>query len=191
MTDWLMVIITAIYVIATIVICVANLKSAKATREQVEESKRQFEEQKRQFEETNRPYIACEYILTSRVFCGIRFYNYGSKPANNVTFKINDSFHDSVSMPNFWRLNDAEYAFGINQSYEFYFSKISDFKENTRDFEVEITYHWQRKMYTENIRINFTKQLPIESVAGNEEKLLDEIKNISSTLKNIATKDNE
>lgn len=46
-TDWLMVVITAVYVIATIFICVANMKSAKATREQIEESKRQFEETKR------------------------------------------------------------------------------------------------------------------------------------------------
>ncbi len=46
-TDWLMVIITAIYVIATIAICWANIKSAKATREQVAESKRQYEETRR------------------------------------------------------------------------------------------------------------------------------------------------
>ncbi len=46
-TDWLMVVITAVYVIATILICRANIKSAKATREQVSESKRQFEETRR------------------------------------------------------------------------------------------------------------------------------------------------
>lgn len=34
-TDWLMVIITGIYVIATIVICRANLSSARATQEQL------------------------------------------------------------------------------------------------------------------------------------------------------------
>lgn len=33
MADWLMVIITAIYVIATIVICIFNGRSAKASRE--------------------------------------------------------------------------------------------------------------------------------------------------------------
>lgn len=46
-TDWLMVVITAVYVVATIFICCANLISAKATREQVTESKRQFEETRR------------------------------------------------------------------------------------------------------------------------------------------------
>ena len=46
-TNWLMVIITAIYVIATIAIWIANNKSAKLTEEQLEETKLQFEETKR------------------------------------------------------------------------------------------------------------------------------------------------
>lgn len=47
MTDWLMVIITAIYVVATILICIANFMSAKATREQIDESKKQHKETQR------------------------------------------------------------------------------------------------------------------------------------------------
>ena len=47
MTDWLMVIITGIYVVATIVISKANISSAKAAQNQVLESRRQFEERKR------------------------------------------------------------------------------------------------------------------------------------------------
>ncbi len=46
-TDWLMVIITFIYVVATILICMANIKSAKASRDQIAESQRQFEEDQR------------------------------------------------------------------------------------------------------------------------------------------------
>ena len=46
-TDWLMVIITFVYVVATIMICIFNGRSAKATREQVLESQRQFDESKR------------------------------------------------------------------------------------------------------------------------------------------------
>ena len=48
MTDWLMVIITAVYVVATIFIWRANNISAKATKDQLEESKRQFEESQKQ-----------------------------------------------------------------------------------------------------------------------------------------------
>ena len=46
-TDWLMVIITFVYVAATILICIFNGRSAKATQEQVAESQRQFDESKR------------------------------------------------------------------------------------------------------------------------------------------------
>lgn len=52
MTDWIMVIITVVYVIATIFICKANIASAKASKEQLEDSKIQFEESKKQFEES-------------------------------------------------------------------------------------------------------------------------------------------
>lgn len=46
-TDWLMVIITAVYVGATIFICVFNGKSAKASMKQVEDSIIQFEANRR------------------------------------------------------------------------------------------------------------------------------------------------
>lgn len=43
-TDWLMLVLTGVYVIATIVICNANLKSAKATRDQLSEMRHEHEE---------------------------------------------------------------------------------------------------------------------------------------------------
>ena len=46
-TDWLMVIITVVYVVATIAICIANFSSANASKKQLEESKRQYEDKKR------------------------------------------------------------------------------------------------------------------------------------------------
>ena len=46
-TDWMMVVITVVYVIATVLICIANFSSAKASKEQLEESKRQYEDSKR------------------------------------------------------------------------------------------------------------------------------------------------
>lgn len=47
MTDWLMVIITFVYVVATIFICVFNYRSAKAAKEQIELSKLQYEDDTR------------------------------------------------------------------------------------------------------------------------------------------------
>ncbi len=58
-TDWLMVLITTIYVVATIAISKANIKSANATREQLAVSKQQFEETKRL---GKLPYLSVEFI---------------------------------------------------------------------------------------------------------------------------------
>ena len=55
LTDWLMVIITAIYIVATIFICIYNGKSAKA-------AKTQTEEMRRQFYATNRPLLSVEIV---------------------------------------------------------------------------------------------------------------------------------
>ncbi len=46
-TDWIMVVITGIYVIATVFIFIANNKSANVTRAQLAESKQQYSETKR------------------------------------------------------------------------------------------------------------------------------------------------
>jgi hypothetical protein len=78
MTDWLMVIITAIYVIATIVICVINSKANKLTREQIERS--------------NRPVVTVYFdIIRSGLMCLV-FENTGNTAASNITVLINDSF---------------------------------------------------------------------------------------------------
>ncbi len=55
-TDWLMVIITSIYVVATILICFYNAKAAKATADQTEEIRTQFYT-------VNRPIITVEIVL--------------------------------------------------------------------------------------------------------------------------------
>ena len=60
-TDWIMVIVTIVYVIATIFIFVANHKSAKASKEQLEESKRQFDL-------INKPLISVEIVQIRRVY---------------------------------------------------------------------------------------------------------------------------
>ncbi len=46
MTDWIMVIITAIYVIATIIMCAFNYESTRISKEQIEEMKRQYKDDK-------------------------------------------------------------------------------------------------------------------------------------------------
>ena len=111
MTDWLMVIITAIYVAATILICYYNGKSAKASNEQAEISKRQTEEMIRQYNETNRPIITIRFdIIRSGLLCFI-VENEGPLPAHNVTIRINDVFINNLpsdhAQKSFRELKDA------------------------------------------------------------------------------------
>ena len=63
--DWVMVIITGIYVIATILICCANIKSANATKEQLAEMQKQYAE-------ANRPAIEMELHYIRRAWYVVR-----------------------------------------------------------------------------------------------------------------------
>ena len=90
MTDWIMVVITAIYVIATIVICYFNGKSAKA-------AKIQTDEMIRQYQMMNRPNITIQFdIIRSGLLCFV-VQNEGNCPAHDVNIHINQAFIDGMS----------------------------------------------------------------------------------------------
>lgn len=85
MTDWAMVVLTAIYVLATILICYYNYGATKASRDQAAEMRRQYEED-------NRPYITVELIYERKVFYGLRFSNHGKRLANHVRIQLDQTF---------------------------------------------------------------------------------------------------
>ena len=92
MTDWLMVIITAIYVVATIAICYFNGKSAKAAQEQTEMSRQQIDEMIKQYNELNRPRVVVYFeIIRSGLLCFV-VENIGSEAAKDVQIRVNDAF---------------------------------------------------------------------------------------------------
>lgn len=88
-SDWVMVLITLVYVIATIFICWANFKSANVSKEQLIEMRKQFES-------NNRPYIEVELALEKRIFYALRFVNNGNVVANNVNIKLDPDFIASL-----------------------------------------------------------------------------------------------
>lgn len=95
-TDWLMVIITTIYVIATILICIYNGKSASAAKEQAEVAREQIDEMIKQYKEINRPYVTIRFdIIRSGLLCFV-VENEGPLPAHNVRIKINQKFIDNI-----------------------------------------------------------------------------------------------
>ena len=111
-TDWLMVIITAIYVAATIFICIYNGKSAKA-------AKKQTEEMIKQFNSANRPIVTVRFdIIRSGLLCFV-FENEGPLPAKNVEIKINKEFIDNISNQSdrdrLEELNDASFYLASKQ----------------------------------------------------------------------------
>ena len=96
MTDWLMVIITAVYVAATIVICVFNGKSAKAAKEQTETARQQIDEMIRQYNESNRPIVIVRFeIIRSGLLCFV-LENIGPVVAEDIKIRINDEFIDNL-----------------------------------------------------------------------------------------------
>ena len=83
-TDWLMVVITAIYVGATIAIWFANNKSARMTEKQLEESRAQFEQSKRL---ECMPFLQLELCTPERASFGSTFPLY-KNDALNESFEI-------------------------------------------------------------------------------------------------------
>lgn len=92
-TDWLMVVITAIYVIATIAICLANTKSAKATREQVAEAKRQFDE-------NNRAFVSVSFEIIKTGLAVLHIHNFGRRVATNVKVDVSKDFLSNMADEN-------------------------------------------------------------------------------------------
>ena len=88
LTDWLMIIITGIYVVATIFIWNSNKQSAKAATEAVEESKNQFNQnlelQRQHNYDSVRPAVSLDYSsdVNDHIYGGsIKITNHGLGPA--------------------------------------------------------------------------------------------------------------
>ena len=96
MADWLMVVITAIYVIATILICVYNKRSADAGKEQAAIAQKQMQEMVDQYNAVNRPIMTVRFeIIRSGLLCLV-FENVGPIPAESVKICINQKFIDNM-----------------------------------------------------------------------------------------------
>lgn len=183
MTDWAMVILTAIYVVATILICFFNYRSAKASREQTMEMKRQYDAE-------NRPYITVELIYERKAFYGLRLTNHGKRIANHVNIQFEQSFLDSIIEPTFKSLLEKqrgrECIIGIGQCYELYFG-TNEFRENSNKAPLSgrITYTDEVSSYSELFHIDFDTYATFFSVGRDIDDFLKEIKLQTKELKRI------
>lgn len=153
MTEWIMVIITGIYVVATILICVFNYRSAKATRDQVAESRRQFEE-------SNRAFVTVNFEIVRNGLAVLRIHNRGKRIANNVKIRISDEFVNNI--PDFRdsiiKLNNSSFILGIEQSWYICMGSHIELEQMGKQImHIDIMYSDSKSDYSQQLDIDLTQ----------------------------------
>ena len=163
-TDWLMVVITAVYVLATIAICRANYKSANASREQLKEMKWQYEDKKRieimpyiQFEITreNTEYVLNLVLDSDSQLTGVyslkmRMKNIGNGTAKDISYEYkyeNNCYDRNSSIKGL--LSGEEHIVKMSFGYS---------ENNKNDRSVCFIFHFKdllENAYSQQITINF------------------------------------
>lgn len=182
-TDWLMVIITAVYVIATIAICWANIKSAKATRAQLEESKRQFNE-------NNRAFVTVTFEIIRSGLAVLNIQNIGRQIAQNVKIKIDQDFLDNISdtrdKEHLEKLCVSSFTLGIEKSWFICLGSHLDLdKLGERILKIDICYKDARSEYKESTMIDLTQYFWSMIYDSSTEDLYQETKKISKAIQSI------
>ena len=184
MTDWMMVVLTAIYVIATILICIFNYLSAKASKEQTEELRRQYLEE-------NRPFITVELIYERKFFYVLRFTNHGKRVANHVRISFGNSFLESMVGAEFHtqlvEQSSKECIIGIGQHYDLFLAidRERDSLQRT-PIQGHIAYSDAGLEYFDELDIDFSLWGPIYSVNSDIDDINKEIEKISKELSKIS-----
>lgn len=181
--DWVMVIITGVYVIATIFICLANIKAANASKEQLQEVQKQFAE-------TNRPIIELEFHYNRRTWYIARFVNRGNLSAQHVKINLDQEFINSLSEESMRkeleRIKGKECIIGAGQHYDLYIGSNQLRKNpNMKPLTGTIKYESQGKTYQSDLFVDLEHYMTFYSSTTDEEDLLKSIKKISDELKDM------
>ena len=181
--DWVMVIITGIYVIATIFICWANIKAANASKEQLREMQREFAE-------TNKPNIELEFHYSRRTWYIARFVNRGSLSAQHVKINLDQEFIDSLPEESMKkeleRIKGKECIIGAGQHYDLYIgSNQLRGNPNMKPLTGTIEYKAQGETYQSDLYVDLENYMTFFSSTTDEEDLLKSMKKIGDELKGI------
>lgn len=185
LTDWLMVVITFVYVVATIFICIYNAKSAKAAKEQTEEMKKQFYA-------INRPRLSVEIVYLRKAFFALRFTNNGNQTAFNAFFDINQDFIDNLSESKFKNLLEKDKGkirnIGIGQHYDLFFGTNEYLKQEKKDnIIVRMNYCGiNGSIYVEDFTIETEKYAPFLTVDTDMDDLKKELKNQTNAINKLS-----
>ena len=181
--EWVMVIITGIYVIATIFICLANIKAANASKEQLREMQKQFAE-------TNRPVVELEFHYSRRTWYIARFVNRGNLSAQHVKINLDQEFIDSLPEESMKkeleRIKGKECIIGAGQHYDLYIgsNKLRG-NPNMKPLTGTIEYESQVKTYQSDLFVDLEHYMTFFSSTTDEEDLLKSVKRIGDELKGI------
>ena len=178
MTDWIMIIITSVYVIATIVICYYNAQVAKVTKQELEELKKQFYQ-------TNRPNVNYEVVHIRNSFFMIRFVNNGSHTAYNLSISLNEEslsdIPNDVIRKELNRIKTTVRNLGVGQSYDIPIGTTKD----------EINFHIRGKIcynginasiYSDNFDIDCSNYAPFYSYKTDNDDFKEIYKNMNKEL---------
>ena len=182
--DWLMIIITLVYVVATIVICIFNAKSTNISRKQTEIAKKQIDLMISQFNEINRPKVCISVdVIRSGIVCFV-IENIGSVSARITSIKLNEEFIENVERKDsqsFIRtINEANMYLAPNQRVHYYITGQINFKDIKDVIAVfDIKYN---ENYSEHTEIDLNKYGHILIYSG-------ELADISNHLKHIEKED--
>lgn len=181
-TDWLMVIITFVYVVATIFICWANIKSAKASKEELTEMKRQYAEE-------NRPRIEIEFCYERRIWYIIRFVNHGKSTAQHVKIILEEEFIDSLPEPGFQdtlrKQRKKELIIGVGQHYDLYIaSNELRGNPNMKPVTGKLSYQDESGKYESDIYIDLENYATFFS-STSDDPMVKELKNIKKEIEGL------
>ena len=181
-TDWLMVIITSVYVIATIFICWANIKSAKSSKEELAEIKREYAEE-------NRARIEMEFCYERRTWYIVRFINYGKLTAQHVKIVLEEDFVNSLPEQGFrdtlLRQRNKECIIGVGQNYDLYIGS-NELRGNPNMIPVrgKLSYQDEKGKYESDIYIDLENYATFFS-SSSDDPLVKELKNIKKKIEEL------
>lgn len=193
MTDWLMVIITFVYVVATIFICIYNYRSAKASRDQLEESMRQFEE-------SNRAFVTVTLEVIKAGYAVLHIQNHGKRIAENVNIQISQAFvsiiTDEDDREHVQKLCNSSFTLGIGQSWYVGIGNHMDLEKMEKELlSINISYKDAVSKYEETIVIDLKQfawmllyESPIEDLSQEMKKLANSTHSIGNSIQKIEKK---
>lgn len=181
-TDWLMVIITFVYVVATIFICWANIKSAKASKEELTEMKRQYADE-------NRPRIEIEFCYERRTWYIVRFINHGRLTAQHVKIILDEEFIDSLPELGFQdtlrKQRKKELIIGVGQHYDLYIaSNELRGNPNMKPVTGKLSYQDESGKYESDIYIDLENYATFFS-STSDDPMVKELKNIKKEIEGL------